>query len=116
MFLKRLRKAENAMSKTSDEHKIGVPTHLNFIVITISSSRYEKLQKKEITKDISGDLIVKFLHEAGHSIIHKEIISDNGYAIKKTVQKAIRNKNSNVIITCGGTGITPSDITIEKIN
>ncbi len=104
------------MSKTADEHKIGAPTSLNFTIITISTSRYEMLQKKEETEDISGDLIIDLLHEVGHSVINKEIVSDDKYAIKKSLQKAIRNKKGNAIITCGGTGITPTDITIETIS
>ncbi|MCY0883309.1 MAG: molybdenum cofactor biosynthesis protein, partial [Acidianus infernus] len=39
------------------QHRELAPKVLNFFVITISTSRYEKMQKKEPIVDESGDII-----------------------------------------------------------
>ncbi|MCQ4448224.1 MAG: molybdenum cofactor biosynthesis protein, partial [Sulfolobales archaeon] len=47
------------------KHKEQAPTVLNYYVISISTSRYEKLQRKEPVVDESGDLIKEILIKAG---------------------------------------------------
>lgn len=103
------------MSETADEHKAEAPFHLRFAIITISTSRFERVKRKERVEDRSGELIVKILHGAGHSVVSKEIISDDRELIKESLGKALENPKVDVVITCGGTGITPTDVTIETV-
>lgn len=103
------------MSRTADEHKSSAPRHLSFAVITISTSRYESLSRREKMEDLSGDLAVKLLHEAGHSISVRETIPDDGNLIRNCMEENIKNKDVEALLTCGGTGVTPTDVTIETV-
>ena len=103
------------MSKTSQEHKSLAPIHLNFAVFMCSTSRYSEMKQGKKVEDPSGDLIVKYLEGAGHKTVLKKIISDSRVMIQQNVQMALDSENVNAIITCGGTGISPRDVTIESV-
>lgn len=103
------------MSKTSTEHKAEAPSQLGFAVITVSTSRYQRLRKGEKVEDASGDLIVKLLKNAGHFIILRKVVSDDRVLLLKALQEALQTKGVKVVITCGGTGVSPSDVTIETV-
>ena len=103
------------MSETARRHKAEAPKKLNFAVIVCSSSRYQKLKTRKPVDDPSGNLIVETLQKAGHTIIFKEIIPDDKVLIGKYVGKALGMEKVDSIILCGGTGISPKDITIEAV-
>ncbi len=79
-----------------------------------STSRFARLQKGLLVDDPSGDLVVKKLSEAGHKIVSRVLVPDDEDMIKKAVLDALRG-SSKAVIVCGGTGITPRDVTIEAI-
>ena len=102
------------MSKTAREHKKSALKKLNFAIFICSTSRYN--QKKEKKKDVSGDYIKNSLIKFDNKIILKEIIPDDKTSILNAFNEAIKNSDIHVIIFSGGTGISPTDITIETIN
>ena len=61
--------------------------------------------------DESGPAIVAALEAAGIKVVHTKLVSDGvtpvGNAIREASQKA------NVVITSGGTGLSPNDMTPE---
>ncbi len=81
---------------------------LNVVIITISDSRTIKTDK-------SGKVLGKLVEKAGHKILDKLIIPDDIYQIRCITSKYIVQKNVDVIITSGGTGITGKDGTPEAI-
>jgi molybdenum cofactor biosynthesis protein B len=85
-----------------------------FGIFICSSSRYEKLQKGETIDDVSGDLIEDFLKKAGHSIAFRKVISDDRMMIEEGVRKVLAS-DVDAVVFCGGTGIAPSDVTIETV-
>jgi molybdenum cofactor biosynthesis protein B len=85
-----------------------------FGIFICSSSRYEKLQKGETIDDVSGDLIEDFLKKAGHSIAFRKVISDDRMMIEEGVRKVLVS-DVDAVVFCGGTGIAPSDVTIETV-
>jgi len=103
------------MSETSRVHKEGAPVSLSFAVFTVSTSRFRDLQAGRKVVDESGDLIVEALKAHGHSVFLRELISDDRTLIEVSVKRALESRNVDAIITCGGTGITPSDVTIEAV-
>jgi molybdenum cofactor biosynthesis protein B len=103
------------MSETARKHKAEAPKNLNFAIIICSSSRYEKLKAQKPFDDPSGDLIVETLQKAGHTVIFKEIIPDDKVLIEKYVSRALGLEEVDAIILCGGTGISPKDVTIETV-
>jgi molybdenum cofactor biosynthesis protein B len=103
------------MSETARRHKAEAPKKLNFAVIICSSSRYQELKARKPVDDPSGDLIVETLQKAGHTVVFREIVPDDKVLIGKYVSKALGMDKVDAIILCGGTGISPKDVTIEAV-
>jgi molybdenum cofactor biosynthesis protein B len=103
------------MSETSKVHKEKSPKKLGFAIVTISTSRYQEAKARRHMSDESGDLIAEILHGHGHAVVSRELITDDKTMIKETVAKALKSSRIDAVITSGGTGITPSDVTIEAI-
>lgn len=101
------------MSKTSDEHKKTALKKLNFAIFICSTTRYH--QKKGKKDDVSGRYIENILTKAGHNVKLKEIIADDKNLIIKALIKALNSPDLDIAIFSGGTGINPTDITIETI-
>lgn len=81
---------------------------LRIAVLTISDTRDEK-------SDRSGALLVERLTDAGHHLAGKAIVTDSVEGIRAAVQPWIASDDVDVIITTGGTGFAPRDVTPEAI-
>jgi molybdenum cofactor biosynthesis protein B len=107
------------MSETTKKHKEEAPSQVRVAVITISDSKFEYLWTKdeslEETEDISGKLIVEALKKAGHEVVFYTIIPDHSGLIAEMVDYIIERYSPEAIITTGGTGIGPRDVTIEAL-
>lgn len=75
-------------------------------VLTIS----EKGSKGQ-REDTSGPAVMEVLKNIQCSIEHKEIVSDDRELIKESLIRY--SKSSDLIITTGGTGLSPDDVTPE---
>ena len=103
------------MSESSKRHKATAPKQLNFGVFVCSTSRYQQLQNGSKMNDVSGDLIEALVKIAGHKVLFKKIISDDKGQIQDAVKNALGSADLDAAVFCGGTGIAPSDITIETV-
>jgi molybdenum cofactor biosynthesis protein B len=103
------------MSESTKKHKAEALKKLGFAVFTVSTSRYQQMEKNERVNDASGDLIVALLKKADQDIAHRELISDDETMIKNAVQCVLNTPEIDAAVFCGGTGITNSDITIETV-
>lgn len=103
------------MSESSKKHKAVAPAQLNFGVFVCSTSRYRQQQKSVKTDDVSGDLIEALVKTAGHKVMFKKIISDDNTQIQNAVKNVLGSADLDAVIFCGGTGIAPSDVTIETV-
>jgi molybdenum cofactor biosynthesis protein B len=104
------------MSESTKMHKSQAPKKIRFGIFICSTSRYQKLAKRETTTDISGDLIETLLKNAGHRILFRRTIPDEKPLIKQSVKFALNRRDLDVALFCGGTGITHSDVTIETVS
>ena len=103
------------MSESSKRHKATAPKQLNFGVFVCSTSRYQQLQNGSKMNDVSGDLIEALVKIAGHKVLFKKIISDDKGQIQDAVKNALGSADLDAAVFCGGTGIAPTDITIETV-
>jgi len=103
------------MSEAHKKHREHAPKTLNFYVITISSSRYEKFVNREPVVDESGDLMKQLIIESGHKVVGYSLIPDNKVKILRAFSEALDRDDVDVIVSTGGTGYTPSDVTVETI-
>jgi molybdenum cofactor biosynthesis protein B len=104
------------VSETAKKHKATAPKELNFGIFVCSTSRYQLTQRGQKTEDVSGDTIEGLLKNAGHKVLFKKIIGDDKVLIQEAVKSVLGSWDLDVVIFCGGTGIAPSDVTIETVS
>lgn len=103
------------MSESTIEHRAKAPTHLNFAILTISTSRYRRQREGKSVENPSANIIANLLERAGHKVVFRDIVPDEKDHIRKNLQKIVRMSKVDAVITCGGTGIARTDITIETV-
>ncbi|MCW8851388.1 MAG: molybdenum cofactor biosynthesis protein B [Gammaproteobacteria bacterium] len=81
---------------------------IRIAILTVSDSRTE-------ADDTSGDALVERLTQAGHTLAEKLILPDDKYIIRAAVSRWIADKEVDVVISTGGTGLTGRDITPEAV-
>ncbi len=79
-------------------------------VLTISDKGSQGLRK-----DKSGELVAAMLEEGGFSVSNKKIVPDNIQRIVDTLIKWIDEDGLSLIITSGGTGLSPTDVTPQAM-
>ncbi|WP_281195470.1 molybdenum cofactor biosynthesis protein B [Halorubrum sp. F4] len=78
-------------------------------VVTVSSSR-------SLDEDASGDRIVEIFEDAGHAVAVRELVDDDFDGVQGTVDRLARREDTDAIVTTGGTGVTPDDVTPEAVD
>ena len=81
---------------------------LNIAVLTISDTRTEE-------SDSSGRLLADRLTAAGHVLAGKRIVTDDVDAIRAAMRAWIADAGVDIIVSTGGTGFTPRDVTPEAV-
>jgi molybdenum cofactor biosynthesis protein B len=104
------------VSESTKRHKAEAPKSLRFGIFTVSTSRYNRMRKDKQAENVSGDLIESLLKNAGHTIAFRKLISDNKALIEEGVRQALASTDLDAVVFCGGTGIAPSDVTIESVS
>jgi molybdopterin adenylyltransferase len=104
------------MSETSKQHKEHAPKTLNYGIYICSTSRHRQIEKGETNvSDIGGDTIANLVQAAGNKVLFKKIVSDDRAQITYAFNESIAISDLDVLIFSGGTGITPTDVTIESV-
>lgn len=81
---------------------------LNIAVLTVSDTRDE-------ATDTSGGLLVRRLADAGHKLAGRAIVQDEVEAIRAQVARWIADPEVDVVVSTGGTGFSPRDVTPEAV-
>jgi molybdenum cofactor biosynthesis protein B len=81
---------------------------LRIAVLTISDSRTHET-------DTSGALLAERLTGSGHELAGKAIVTDDVEAIRAQVGAWVADEGVDVIISTGGTGFGPRDVTPEAV-
>ena len=89
-----------------DESLAFHPLHI--AVLTISDTRDE-------TNDRSGALLAERLVTAGHRLVEKAIVPDDVEAIRAKITEWVKSPAVDIILTTGGTGFAPRDVTPEAV-
>ncbi len=106
IIIKTTNEEENKISKQLEKAPEFFP--INISVLIVSDSRTKDT-------DISGNLLINKIKESGHNLNNYEILKDNKELIETKILEWSNNKNTSVIITSGGTGLTGRDVTPEAL-
>ena len=83
--------------------------NVNIALLTVTDTR-------TFENDKSGSILVNKIEESKHTLIDRKICKDNKEEIIKILKEWTNQKNIDVIITTGGTGLTGRDITPEALD
>jgi len=81
---------------------------LRIAVLTVSDTRDEETDK-------SGGLLAERLTAAGHELAGKAIVTDDVDAIRSQVRSWVDDPDVDLVISTGGTGFSPRDVTPEAV-
>ena len=63
--------------------------------------------------DATGPLLKNSLSESGYSVVDLVIVPDDQKIIVSTLKKWVLNQKIHLVLTSGGTGLSPRDVTPE---
>ncbi len=90
----------------SDQHSDFSP---KTAVLILSQSVHEGK-----SEDTSGQILKEGLAKHGCQIDHSDVIPDDGPKLKMVIED-LKSKGFELVVTSGGTGVGPHDVTIETI-
>jgi molybdopterin adenylyltransferase len=90
------------------EHIKHAPKHLTFGILTVSSTR-------GLADDKSGLWMKKAVEKEGHAIITHQVAPDDAEVIARAVNDIIFHLEPQILLITGGTGLSPTDVTIEAV-
>jgi molybdenum cofactor biosynthesis protein B len=97
------------VSQRSDlEHKARAPQSVTCFILTVSDTRTE-------ATDTAGRAIRDLLTAAGHRILGHAIVKDDAAMVRRSIERQLADRETQVIIATGGTGLTARDRTVEAI-
>lgn len=91
-----------------DHHHAHDVDSLGVAVLTVTSSR-------SLDEDPAGDAIEVAFEDDGHDVVIRELVRDEYDSIQGTVQRLVERDDTDVVVTTGGTGISPDDVTVEAV-
>ncbi|WP_332810968.1 molybdenum cofactor biosynthesis protein B [Sphingomonas sp.] len=81
---------------------------LRIAVLTVSDTR-------DVVSDKSGALLCERITAAGHELAGKAIVTDDVAEIGAQIKSWVDDPAVDVVITTGGTGFAPRDVTPEAV-
>lgn len=87
-------------------HDVSTP---GVAVLTVSSSR-------TAADDPAGDAIDEILESYDHRVVARDLVADEYDVIQSLVTEYADHPRVDALITTGGTGVTPDDVTIEAVS
>lgn len=103
------------MKPKSPHKKHREPTGpLNIGLVIVSDTRYREIQTGTQSSDETTGMVKNLIKEAGHKLVSVSFVPDEAKDILQSVNELVK-EGIQVIITSGGTGLSPRDITIETL-
>ena len=83
--------------------------------MSLAIARLTVSDTRTLADDRSGDALQQRLEVAGHRLVERRIVPDNRYRIRAELSGWIADPAVEVVISCGGTGLTGRDGTPEAV-
>lgn len=68
-----------------------------------------------LREDESGEVAAGMLREQGFSVVQKAVVPDDGRTIADTLKAWVEEERLSLIVTSGGTGLSPTDVTPQAM-
>jgi len=81
---------------------------LGVAVLTVTSTR-------SLDDDPAGDAVAGLVADAGHDVVARDVVADDYDAIQTRVGGLVDGSGVETVVTTGGTGVTPDDVTVEAV-
>ena len=82
---------------------------LGVAILTVSSSR-------TLDDDPAGDTVAEVVRAAGDEVSIRELVRDDYDRVQDTVNRFVDREDTDCVVTAGGTGVTPDDVTLEAVD
>jgi molybdenum cofactor biosynthesis protein B len=89
-------------------HKASVPRRLTLGILTVSTTR-------SLKEDKSGHWMARRAEREGHQVVAHHVVPDMAASISEALGIIIDAHQPHAVIVTGGTGIAPTDVTIEAL-
>lgn len=93
---------------SAEQHRRASPAVLGFAILTVSDTRAER-------DDTSGIALRELAAAAGHGVVESAIARDDVAAIRAAARRLLELPGVDVLVTTGGTGFSPRDVTLEAL-
>jgi molybdenum cofactor biosynthesis protein B len=90
------------------EHKKNALKKLSVGIMTVSSTR-------TLADDVSGRWMKKQAEKEGHEVVVHRMVGDDRRLIERATWDIVTDQGPDILLITGGTGLTPSDVTIEAV-
>ena len=100
--------SEAAAHDHSAGHHHADAEELGVAVVTVSTSR-------SLDDDPSGDAIEDLVEGDGHEVVAHDLVADDLDGIQRAMLALTGREDVDIVITTGGTGVTPDDVTVEAV-
>ncbi|MFB6093925.1 MAG: molybdenum cofactor biosynthesis protein B [Halanaeroarchaeum sp.] len=90
------------------DHHAHDRSDLGVGILTVSTTR-------SLDSDPSGDAIAAAVEAAGHRVVTRELVGDSRDGVEAIVNRLVARDDVDLVITTGGTGVSPDDVTVEAI-
>ena len=90
------------------EHHAHDLETIGYAIVTVSSTR-------SIDDDPSGDAVREAVEANGDEMVTRELVQDDYDGIQRAVNNIVTRDDVDCLVTNGGTGVTPDDVTIEAV-
>lgn len=98
------------MGDSSDHsHPHHEVSDVSFAVVTVSTSR-------SLEDDESGNALETLITNDGKDVTVRELVTDDREEIAETVENLVARDDVDTIVTTGGTGLSPEDVTVEAVS
>ena len=91
-----------------DHHASDIET-VSAAILTISSSR-------SLEEDPAGEAIGEAFERADHEVSTRALVTDDHDDVQAAIDELVGREDTDVVVSTGGTGITPDDMTIEAVS
>jgi molybdopterin adenylyltransferase len=81
---------------------------IRIAILTVSDRSY-----KGEREDLSGPALIKYCREQGWDVRENDIVPDDRKKIHNKLKNWVRSQRFDLVLTTGGTGFSPRDVTPE---